>query len=82
MTDIDRKSVIETMAAQLGEMAQRAADAERDAEAAHKDARQWYQFYEEKQRELDKANQQLADVQAAFDRLLSAKEPEGGQENG
>lgn len=82
------KSPVQLMADLLGEMTQRALDAERERDEARQSSDEWYQHWQHKDAELKEAQTKLSaeieEHQRTRDRLREALEnkAKGAQENG
>lgn len=82
------KSPVQLMADLLGEMTQRALDAERERDEASRSSDEWYQNWQHKDAELKEAQAKLSaeieEHQRTRDRLREALEnkAKGAQENG
>ncbi|MGP1348478.1 MAG: hypothetical protein ACTTK0_02395 [Stomatobaculum sp.] len=82
------KSPVQLMADLLGEMTQRALDAERERDEARKSSDEWYQHWQHKDAKLKEAQAKLSaeieEHQRTRDRLREALEDKakGAQENG
>lgn len=82
------KSPVQLMADLLGEMTQRALDAERERDEARQSSDEWYQNWQHKDAELKEAQAKLSaeieEHQRTRDRLREALEnkAKGAQENG
>lgn len=82
------KSPVQLMADLLGEMTQRALDAERERDEARQSSDEWYQNWQRKDAELKEAQTKLSaeieEHQRTRDRLREALEnkAKGAQENG
>lgn len=84
----NEKSPVQLMAGLLGEMTQRALDAERERDEARQSSDEWYQNWQRKDAELKEAQAKLSaeieEHQRTRDRLREALEnkAKGVQENG
>lgn len=67
--DEKTKSPIALMAAMLAEMAERAVEAERERDAAKKDADNWYRLYTAKDEQLKDAEAELNAVREYIDNM-------------